>query len=102
VLGEIERAGLVERAVTRGEQIRSAIRAANSPLVDEIRGAGLLIGVGLREPVAHRVVAEAMAQGLIVNAANETSIRIAPPLIVGDAEIAEFSTKFAKALEAAA
>jgi acetylornithine aminotransferase len=102
VLGEIERAGLVERAVTRGEQIRSAIRAANSPLVDEIRGAGLLIGVGLREPVAHRIVAEAMAQGLIVNAANDTSIRIAPPLIVGDAEIAEFAIKFAKALEAAA
>ena len=102
VLGEIERAGLVERAVTRGEQIRSAIRAANSPLVDEIRGAGLLIGVGLREPVAHRIVAQALAQGLIVNAANETSIRIAPPLIVGDTEIAEFATKFAKALEAAA
>jgi acetylornithine aminotransferase len=102
VLGEIERAGLVERAVTRGEQIRSAIRAANSPLVEEIRGAGLLIGVGLREPVAHRIVAEAMALGLIVNAANDTSIRIAPPLIVGDAEIAEFATLFAKALEAAA
>jgi acetylornithine/N-succinyldiaminopimelate aminotransferase len=102
VLGEIERAGLVENAVRRGAEIRAAILAANSPLVDEIRGAGLLIGVGLREPVAQRVATEALALGLIVNAANDTSIRIAPPLIVGDTEIAEFATLFAMALEAAA
>jgi acetylornithine/N-succinyldiaminopimelate aminotransferase len=102
VLGEIERAGLIESAITRGEQIRAGIRSANSPLVDEIRGAGLLIGVGLKEPVAQRVVNAAMTEGLIVNAANDSSIRIAPPLIVGDAEIAEFTTKFTLALEASA
>ena len=100
VLGEIERAGLVEAAVTNGELIRAAIEAMQSPLVEEIRGAGLLIGVGLTDPVANRVATEALARGLIVNAANDTSIRIAPPLIVGVAEIAEFATKFAEALEA--
>ena len=100
VLGEIERAGLIESAVTRGGQLRAAIEAMNSPLVDEVRGAGLLIGVGLTAPAANRVASEAFARGLIVNAANDTSIRIAPPLIVGDAEIAEFTTTFAEALEA--
>jgi acetylornithine/N-succinyldiaminopimelate aminotransferase len=100
VLGEIERAGLVEAAVTNGALIRAAIEAIRSPLVEEIRGAGLLIGVGLTVPVANRVATEALARGLIVNAANDTSIRIAPPLIVGVAEIAEFATKFAEALEA--
>ncbi len=80
--------------------MRAAIEAMNSPLVDEVRGAGLLIGVGLTAPAANRVASEAFARGLIVNAANDTSIRIAPPLIVGDAEIAEFTTTFAEALEA--
>jgi acetylornithine/N-succinyldiaminopimelate aminotransferase len=100
VLGEIERAGLIDAAVTNGAQIRAAIEAMQSPLVAEVRGAGLLLGVGLTAPVANRVAAEALALGLIVNAANESTIRIAPPLIVGEAEIIEFATKFAKALEA--
>jgi acetylornithine aminotransferase len=100
VLGEIERAGLIETVVAKGERIRAGVRSANSPLVREVRGAGLLIGVGLTQPIAGRVAKEALALGLIVNAANETSIRIAPPLIVSDAQIDEFTAKFTKALEA--
>jgi acetylornithine/N-succinyldiaminopimelate aminotransferase len=100
VLAEIERAGLVGTATAKGQQIRRAIEAAHSPMVGELRGAGLLIGVGLTKPVANEVVAAALARGLIVNAANDTSIRIAPPLIVGDAEISEFATIFTDALEA--
>ena len=102
VLGEIERAGLVDAAVLKGARIRSGIAGAESPLVSEIRGAGLLIGVGLAQPLAHEVVAAAFAGGLIVNAASDTSIRIAPPLIVSDAQIDEFVEKFTKALEAVA
>jgi len=102
VLGEIESAGLIENARARGIQIRAAIDAMNSPLVAETRGAGLLIGVGLAAGVAQKVSDEALSRGLIVNAPNENSIRIAPPLIIGDAEIAEFTEKFAAALEAAA
>jgi len=96
VLGEIERAGLVDNAAARGEQLRAAI--AGLPLVDEVRGRGLLIGVGLTDDVAPSVVAKALELGLIINAPNDTSIRIAPPLIIGDAEIAEFIDKFTAAL----
>jgi acetylornithine/N-succinyldiaminopimelate aminotransferase len=102
VLGEIERAGLVEAATAKGESIRAAVRAANSPLVAETRGSGLLIGVGLTRAVAPQVVAAAFERGLIVNAASETSIRIAPPLIVNDDQIAEFASIFTEALEAVA
>ncbi len=96
VLGEIEAAGLVENARLRGEQLVAAITGL--PLVDEVRGAGLLIGVGLSAPVASAVVARALELGLIINAPNDSSIRIAPPLIIGDAEITEFTQKFRAAL----
>ncbi len=102
VLGEIERAGLVEAATAKGASIRAGIAAAGSSLVAEVRGAGLLIGIGLTRPVAHEVAAAAFERGLIVNAASDTSIRLAPPLIVGDAEIAEFTEKLTRALEAVA
>ena len=102
VLGEIENAGLIENAVARGKQLTEAILAIGSPLISEVRGAGLLIGVGLSEPVAHRISTAALERGLIVNAANDTAMRLAPPLIIGDAEVAEFITKFTSALEAAA
>jgi len=100
VLGEIERAGLVENAALRGAQLRASILALNSPLVGEVRGAGLLLGVGLTAPVANILAAKAFALGLIVNAPNDETIRLAPPLILGDAEIAAFIDLFGKALEA--
>ncbi len=99
VLAEIERAGLVDNARVRGEQLASAI--VGLPLVEEVRGRGLLIGVGLSKPIANAVSAHALALGLIINAPNESSIRLAPPLTIGDAEIAEFLTTFTQALVAA-
>ncbi|MGW8481497.1 acetylornithine transaminase [Microbacterium sp. NPDC055903] len=98
VLGEIERAGLVQNAAERGAQLRTVIDGIASPLVTEVRGKGLLIGVGLAEPVAGAVVAAAQERGLIVNAASQDTIRIAPALTIGDAEIEEFQTLFADAL----
>ncbi len=96
VLGEIESAGLIENARVRGEQLRAAI--IGMPLVTEVRGRGLLLGVGLSTTVAPAVVAAAARLGLIINAPNDDSIRLAPPLIIGDAEVAEFIQKFGAAL----
>ena len=98
VIAEIERAGLIDNAARRGREIREAL--AGKPLVAELRGAGLLIGIGLSEPVAPAVVSTALELGLIVNAANESSIRLAPPLIIGDSEVAEFIDLITQALEA--
>lgn len=98
VLGEIERADLVANARTRGAQLRAAIEAIGSPLVEGVRGRGLLLGVALSAPVAGQVVAAAQRRGLIVNAANPSSVRIAPALTIGDAEIAEFTDLFTAAL----
>ncbi|TFC54898.1 MULTISPECIES: acetylornithine transaminase [unclassified Cryobacterium] len=98
VLGVIERDDLVGNAARRGEEIRELIVGMDSPLISEVRGRGLLLGIGLSEPVALKLAAAALVEGLIVNAANEFSIRIAPPLIVGDAELADFDERFRAAL----
>ncbi|MGJ0388716.1 acetylornithine transaminase [Microbacterium sp. CGR1] len=98
VLTEIESAGLVDNAARRGGQIREIISGIDSPLVTGIRGRGLLIGVALSAPVANDVVAAAQERGLIVNAANPETVRIAPALTIGDAELAEFRELFAASL----
>jgi acetylornithine/N-succinyldiaminopimelate aminotransferase len=100
VLTEIEDAGLVANAAARGAQLREAIDGMASPLVADLSGRGLLLGVVLTQPVAGRVATAALERGLIVNMATESRIRIAPPLIIGDAEIAEFTETFAAALAA--
>ena len=98
VLGEIDRADLVGNARRRGDQLRAEIERMRSPLVERIDGAGLLLGIGLTEPVAPIVVRAALDAGLIVNAATETRIRLAPPLIIGDDEVAGFARLFSHAL----
>jgi acetylornithine/N-succinyldiaminopimelate aminotransferase len=101
VLGEIEGAGLVENARIRGDQLRERLLHLASPMITDVQGRGLLIGVGLAQPIAHRVVSETLSRGLIINAASEHRIRLAPPLIIGDDELAEFDRIFAEALRAA-
>jgi acetylornithine/N-succinyldiaminopimelate aminotransferase len=98
VLGVIERDDLVGNAARRGDQLRELILNIDSPLISEVRGRGLLLGIGLSEPVALKLAAAAHEEGLIVNAANESSIRLAPPLIVGDTELADFDERFRAAL----
>ena len=101
VLTEIEDAGLIANAERRGREIRAAVEAIGSSLVTEVRGRGLLIGIGTTEDAAPAIAAAALEHGLIVNAINPTSIRIAPPLIVGEDEVAAFAERFAAALAAA-
>jgi acetylornithine/N-succinyldiaminopimelate aminotransferase len=102
VLGEIERAGLVGNAARRGVELRDRVLSLGSPLVAGVRGRGLLLGVALSEPIAQAVSDAALDHGLIVNAANDSTIRMAPPLIIGDAEVDEFEDRFGRALAAVA
>ena len=99
VLREIEDSGLIVNAVVQGDRLRAALTALDSPLIGEIRGRGLLIGLGLTQPVAAQLAAAALDAGLIINAPNDSSIRLAPPLIVGDAEVDEFVALFASVLK---
>ena len=66
------------------------------PGVKEVRGAGLLIGIELENLKAADVANDLRDAGVLVSAANATTIRLAPALIVTDAQIANFLTIFKK------
>ncbi|MFF3981376.1 acetylornithine transaminase [Streptomyces sp. NPDC001828] len=82
VLEAIEKEGLLPHVTRVGERLRDGIEALEHPLVREVRGAGLLLGVVLAEPVAARVQQAAQDAGFLVNAAGPGVVRLAPALTV--------------------
>ena len=70
----------------QGERIVNAL--AGLPGVIEVRGAGLLIGVETERPAAE-LVTKCHKKGLVSLTAGEHVLRLAPPLVVGDAEVDE-------------
>ena len=96
-LRAVDEQGLVERADTVGKWLASEL----APLGAEVRGAGLLLGVDLGEPRAAAVVEAALHQRLIVNDVTPTTIRLAPPLILSDADAEEGVRRLRVALKEA-
>jgi predicted acetylornithine/succinylornithine family transaminase len=86
----IESEGLVERAAERGKFLTGLLtqRLGTSPAFREVRGLGLLRALVLDPSVARapNVQNAALRAGLIVNAMGEDRLRLAPPLIVSEAE----------------
>lgn len=68
------------------------------PGVTEVRGAGLLLGIELENLKAADIASAMREAGVLVNAANATTIRIAPALIVTDAQIKKFVAIFRKVI----
>ncbi|MDA8395785.1 MAG: acetylornithine transaminase [Candidatus Dormibacteraeota bacterium] len=103
VFDVIRRDRLWERAATAGDQLREGILglAQRGLPVSEVRGRGLLLGVGLDLPIAPQVVQEALAQGVLVNAIGDRTIRLAPPLLISDDEVELAVERLAGALERA-
>jgi acetylornithine aminotransferase len=90
VLDTIEADGILDNVKHQGEKLREGIESLDHPLVDHVRGAGLLLGIVLTEPLSSQVQQAAQEAGLLVNAAVPSVVRLAPPLIVGDAETDAF------------
>jgi acetylornithine aminotransferase len=90
VLGIIERDGLLDRAVAAGEHLAVAVAALNHPQILTVRGRGLLRGIVLATPIAAAVATAALEAGFVINAPRPDVLRIAPPLIITDAQLDEF------------
>jgi acetylornithine/N-succinyldiaminopimelate aminotransferase len=88
VIDEMRRLDAPSLAAARGQYLRD--RLSPLPGVASVRGYGLLLGVQLADGLdAAAVTATLLERGLIVNAVNPTSLRLAPPLVVTEAEIDE-------------
>jgi ornithine--oxo-acid transaminase len=77
--------GLAARARYAGATIMQGLRAIASPLIAEIRGRGLLIGLQLTVP-ARRLSEALLERGVAAKDTHEYVLRIAPPLVIDDAE----------------
>lgn len=98
VLKEIREKELAVNAILQEVRIRESVRSWNLPIVTEVRGQGLLLGIALdpaRIPTpegitpALVVVNKLMQRGLIVPPAGPNTFRLLPPLNVTDAEVDE-------------
>ena len=101
VLRTIEQDGLLEVAQTLGTQLRTGIEQLAHPLVREVRGLGLWLGIVLTEPVAAAAEAAARDAGFLVNAAVPDVLRLAPPLVVTSQQIDAFLEALPRILSAA-
>jgi len=94
VLDTIEAEGLLDNVKRQSEKIRDGIEGADGssrhPLIDYVRGAGLLLGIVLTEPLAPQVQQAAQDAGFLVNAPAPDVVRLMPPLNLGDDETDAF------------
>jgi acetylornithine aminotransferase len=82
--------GLLERSVEMGAYLLAALKTLGSkyPCVTEVRGIGLMIGMGLDIP-AGDIVKKGHERGVLLNVTHDTVLRFVPPLVVSRAEIDE-------------
>ncbi|GHC10289.1 acetylornithine aminotransferase [Streptomyces vinaceusdrappus] len=84
VLDTLADEGLLDHVKRQGEKIRGGVEALGHPLVAHVRGAGLLLGIVLTEPLAPQVQQAAQDAGILVNAPAPDVVRLMPPLNLGD------------------
>ena len=92
----IESQKLLKKVEKQGAYLMQEL--ALIPGVSEVRGAGLLLGIELENLKSSDVAIALQKSGVLVNAANPTTIRLAPALIVTDAQIKKFISIFKKVM----
>jgi acetylornithine aminotransferase len=102
VLDTIEAEGLLARVTVVGDRLRTGVLALQHPLVAGVRGVGLMIAVELTESAAAAVEAASREAGFLVNAVAPDTIRLVPPLVLTDAQVAAFLDALPGVLDSAA
>jgi acetylornithine/N-succinyldiaminopimelate aminotransferase len=96
VIKTIESKKILKKVQRQGRSLIQEL--ALIPGVLQVRGAGLLIGIELVSANSQEITQKLLTRGVLVNAANATTIRIAPALIVSDAQIKKFVSIFREVL----
>ncbi len=100
VFDHITKPGFLTTVAANGEYLCRRVRELNSQHVLDVRGNGLLVGVDVGCPAAE-IIAGARSRGLLVINAGEHTLRIAPPLIVTQAQIDDAVAILGETLSAA-
>ena len=91
VLDTIAADGLLDHVTSLGGQLMTDIGAISHPLLTGVRGQGLWLAVTLAEPVAGQAEEACRDAGFLVNAVQPDAIRLAPPLILSNAQAGLFT-----------
>ena len=100
VLDTIAEDNLLDRVSRVESRLRDIVSL--TPIVDHVRGRGLLLGAVLTGPYAAEVEMRARESGLLVNAVAPDVIRLAPPLTLTDADLALVADRWPAAVESIA
>ncbi|MDO5031814.1 acetylornithine transaminase [Corynebacterium sp.] len=87
----------LDAVARKGELLRAGVE--KSSLVHTVRGRGLMLGVVLNKSVAKEAVSRGLKHGLILNAPSEDVIRLTPPLVISEEEIATAIDRFVTVLK---
>jgi acetylornithine/N-succinyldiaminopimelate aminotransferase len=90
VLRTIASDGLLDHAARLGKEIAAEVTALRHPLIRSVSTAGLLIGIVLTSPVSAEIATAARDAGFLVNPAVPDRVRLAPPLVLTQAQAREF------------
>lgn len=101
VLDTIERDDLCGHAKRLGQRLATGVADLGHPLVDHVRGPGLLLGIVLTAPVAAVVERLARDNGFLVNAPAPDVVRLVPPLVLTDEQADAFLAALPAVLDAA-
>ncbi|MEU0871711.1 acetylornithine transaminase [Nocardia brasiliensis] len=101
VLRTIDEEGLLAHVESVGKRLSDGIELLEHPLIDQVRGAGLLLGIVLTDAISAQVEARARAAGYLVNPAKPDVIRLAPPLILTETQADNFVADLPGILDAA-
>jgi acetylornithine aminotransferase/acetylornithine/N-succinyldiaminopimelate aminotransferase len=85
VLRTLEEEGLVQHSLEMGELLAGELKGLDG--VREVRGRGLMRAVVFNEPVARELQSRCLEEGVIVNATDDQTIRLVPPLVITADEI---------------
>ncbi|NUQ38104.1 MAG: aspartate aminotransferase family protein [Caldilineales bacterium] len=85
------------RANRLGEHLRRGLRAIENPVIREVRGLGLLMGVELRVKVAPLLQA-LQDRGVLALPAGATVLRLLPPLVIEESDLDQVITAIASVL----
>ncbi|MET7970670.1 acetylornithine transaminase [Micromonospora sp. NPDC005305] len=102
VVATIANEGLLDHVKRVGERLRRGVEGLGHPLVAEVRGAGLLLGIVLDAPVSGAVTGALREAGFLVNPVQPGVVRLAPPLILDAGQVDAFLAALPAALDAAA